>query len=159
MKTTSEYAFETVIEKELLEGGYKPVPAGSFDREDAVFPIEVLAFIRETQPEEWRKLEALLGDKTSDQILSDLCKWMDSEVLRPHAARRILQGGARTESGTRGAVCRQSPGDHAATPLLAAFGEVAGHRPEPQRYPRGDGGTQEPAFGPDSGGCLPAVQE
>jgi type I restriction enzyme R subunit len=79
MKTTSEYAFETVIEKELLDGGYKPVPAGSFDRENAVFPVEVLAFIRETQPEEWRKLEALLGDKTSDQILSDLCKWMDSE--------------------------------------------------------------------------------
>jgi type I restriction enzyme R subunit len=79
MKTTSEYAFETVIEKELLEGGYKPVPAGSFDREDAVFPVEVLAFIRETQPEEWRKLEALLGDKTSDQVLSDLAKWMDSE--------------------------------------------------------------------------------
>lgn len=79
MKTTSEYAFETVIETELLAGGYKPVPAGSFDREAAVFPVEVLAFIRETQPEEWRKLEALLGDKTSDQVLSDLGKWMDSE--------------------------------------------------------------------------------
>jgi type I restriction enzyme R subunit len=79
MKTTSEYAFETVIEKELLEGGYQLVPAGSFDREDAVFPVEVLAFIRETQPEEWRKLEALLGDKTGDQVLSDLAKWMDSE--------------------------------------------------------------------------------
>lgn len=79
MKTTSEYAFETVIEKELLEHGYKPVPAGSFDRMDALFPVEALAFIRETQPVEWRKLEALLGDKTSEQVLGDLCKWMDSE--------------------------------------------------------------------------------
>jgi type I restriction enzyme R subunit len=79
MKTTSEYAFETVIERELLKGGYQPVPAGSFDREDALFPVEVLGFIRETQPEEWRKLETLLGEKTSDQVLSDLCKWMDAE--------------------------------------------------------------------------------
>jgi type I restriction enzyme R subunit len=79
MKTTSECAFETVIEKELLESGYKAVPAGGFDREDAIFPVEALEFIRETQPEEWRKLEALLGDKTGDQVLSDLVKWMDSE--------------------------------------------------------------------------------
>lgn len=79
MKTTSEYAFETVIEKELLENGYKLVPAGSFDRKDALFPVEALAFIRETQPVEWRKLEALLGDKTGEQVLGDLCKWMDSE--------------------------------------------------------------------------------
>lgn len=79
MKTTGEYAFETVIEKELLVGGYRAIPAGSFDREDAIFPVEVLGFIRETQPEEWKKLEALLGEKTSEQVLSDLCKWMDSE--------------------------------------------------------------------------------
>ncbi len=79
MKTTGEYAFETVIEKELLTGGYRAVPAGSFDREDALFPVEVLAFIRETQPEEWKKLEALLGDRTAEQVLSDLCKWMNSE--------------------------------------------------------------------------------
>lgn len=79
MKTTSEAAFETVIEEELLAGGYKSVPPGSFDREDAIFPIEVLGFIRETQASEWARLEALLGEKTGDQILSDLIKWMDSE--------------------------------------------------------------------------------
>jgi type I restriction enzyme R subunit len=79
MKTTGECAFETVIEKELLDGGYRAVHAGGFDREDAVFPVETLTFIQETQPEEWRKLEMLLGEKTGEQVLSDLCKWMDSE--------------------------------------------------------------------------------
>lgn len=79
MKTTSEAAFETVIESDLLAAGYKSVHPGGFDREDAIFPIEALSFIRETQPEEWRKLESLLGDKTSDQVLRDLCKWLDAE--------------------------------------------------------------------------------
>lgn len=79
MKPSGECAFETVIEQELLGGGYRAVPAGSFDRKDALFPVEVLAFIRETQPREWQKLEALLGDRTSEQVLSDLCKWMDRE--------------------------------------------------------------------------------
>ena len=41
------------------------------------FPQTVLAFIRETQQKEWAKLESLHGDKTGEQILGDLCKWMD----------------------------------------------------------------------------------
>ena len=74
----SESAFETVIEAHLLENGYVSIPRDSFRRERAIFPDTVLAFIRETQPKEWGKLEALHGDMTSDQILTDLCKWMDA---------------------------------------------------------------------------------
>ena len=50
-------------------GGFRP---GSRD-----FPKETLAFIRETQPEEWTKLERLHGDRTGEEILGYLCKWMD----------------------------------------------------------------------------------
>ena len=73
----SEAAFETVIEAHLLQNGYVPIAREGFDRERAIFPETVLAFIRETQPKEWAKLEALHGDKTGEQILGDLCKWMD----------------------------------------------------------------------------------
>jgi type I restriction enzyme R subunit len=45
---------------------------------DVVFPQVVLAFIRETQPKQWEKLEALHGTKTGERILADLCKWMDA---------------------------------------------------------------------------------
>ena len=48
----SEIAFETVIEAHLLENGYVPVAREGFDRERAIFPETVLAFIRETQPKE-----------------------------------------------------------------------------------------------------------
>jgi type I restriction enzyme R subunit len=73
----SEAAFETVIEAHLLQNGYLSVARDDFDRNRAIFPETVLAFIRETQPKEWAKLEALHGDKTGEQILGDLCKWMD----------------------------------------------------------------------------------
>ena len=36
------------------------------------------AFIRETQPMEWAKLEALHGERTGEQVIGDLCKWMDT---------------------------------------------------------------------------------
>src|SRR5438477_10188854 len=74
----TETAFETVIESHLLSHGYMSVYPAGFDRERAIFPDTVLAFIRETQPNEWAKLEALHGDKTGAQILSDMCKWMDA---------------------------------------------------------------------------------
>ncbi len=73
----SEAAFETVIETHLLANGYVSVPDKGFDRERAIFPETVIEFIRETQPKEWSKLEALHGDRTGEQVLTDLCKWMD----------------------------------------------------------------------------------
>ena len=56
----SEEAFETVIEAHLLgEWVRSRLQSESFDRERAIFSETVLAFIRETQPKAWAKLEAL----------------------------------------------------------------------------------------------------
>jgi type I restriction enzyme R subunit len=74
----SEAAFETVIEHHLLGHGYVAVSRDGYDRERAIFPGVILDFIKDTQPKEWAKLEALHGSRTSEQILTDLCKWMDA---------------------------------------------------------------------------------
>ena len=84
----SEAAFETVIEAHLLGNGYVPVAGEGLDRELAIFPETALAFIRETQPKAWAKLEALHGDRTGEQVLGDLCKWMDT-----HGALATLRHG------------------------------------------------------------------
>jgi len=84
----SEAAFETVIETQLLANGYMVENRVGFDRERAIFPKSVLAFIRATQSKEWARLEALHGEKTGEQILSDLCKWMDA-----HGALATLRHG------------------------------------------------------------------
>ena len=77
-KTHTESAFESAIELDLLGHGYMALGESGFDRDRALFPEVALAFIRETQPKEWGKLEALHGAKTGDLVLADLCKWMDS---------------------------------------------------------------------------------
>ena len=76
--THSERAFETVIENHLLSQGYQKVGTSLFDKEKAIFPEVVLKFIQETQPKEWKRLKSLLGENISQQILSDLCKWMNT---------------------------------------------------------------------------------
>lgn len=74
----TEEAFETVVESALLSSGYNALASRQFDRTAAIFPDPVIAFIRSTQPKEWSALEALHGEKTRDQILSDLVKWIDA---------------------------------------------------------------------------------
>lgn len=77
LKNTSEAAFEAVIESHLLQNGYQIVDKSGFDKTRAIFPAQAIDFIRTTQPKEWAKLEALHGARTSEQVLGDLCKWMD----------------------------------------------------------------------------------
>ncbi|MCA9062877.1 MAG: type I restriction endonuclease subunit R, partial [Planctomycetaceae bacterium] len=82
----TERAFEDTVEQGMLETGFiavsnalfNPTTSDGFDPERAIFPAVVLDFIRETQPKEWAKLEALHGEKTGSQVLTDLCKWMDT---------------------------------------------------------------------------------
>ena len=95
MKPTGEAAFETVIEAHLLAHGCVAVPGAGFDRERAVFPDAALAFVRETQPKEWARLEALLGARTGAQVLADLCKWMDA-----HGALATLRHGFKCHGRT-----------------------------------------------------------
>jgi type I restriction enzyme R subunit len=73
----SEGAFKTVIDHHLLTPGYIATAREGFDRKRAVFPSVVFDFIRDTHPKKWTKLEALHGPKTGEQILTDLCRWMD----------------------------------------------------------------------------------
>lgn len=75
----SEGAFETVIEATMLANGAVLEPASRLDRTRAIFPETTLSFIRDTQPKEWKALEALHGEKTGAQVLTDLTKWMDRE--------------------------------------------------------------------------------
>jgi len=77
MTQVLESSFETVIEGYLLRHGYVAIPSEGFDRNLSIFPETILAFIRTTQPKEWGKLEVLHGSRIGEQIIHDLCKWMD----------------------------------------------------------------------------------
>ena len=113
-----------------------PLTGEGFDRERAIFPETVLAFIRETQPKEWAKLEALHGEQDRragprrpvqvdgrERLAGDAAPRL--QVLRADAARGLLQGRARAEPGAGGALRGEPPRAHPAAALLAALGEVA----------------------------------
>jgi type I restriction enzyme R subunit len=80
-RTHTESAFEKNIEDYLLgAGGYTRGDPAAFDRERAIFPADVLAFVQATQPETWQSLEKLHGPDTGAVILDDLTKALDGQA-------------------------------------------------------------------------------
>ena len=76
---TKEFTFETHIETHLLNNTYHPIELKDYDKKSAIFPKVALQFIQKTQAKEWKKLESLLGERIEEQVINDLCKWMDRE--------------------------------------------------------------------------------
>jgi type I restriction enzyme R subunit len=76
----TEYAFETAIQHHLTTaGGYVTGDRDGFDPHRAVFPADVLAFIKATQPDEWAYLEGIQKSRAEETLLDDLCRALDSE--------------------------------------------------------------------------------
>ena len=74
-----EKAFEATIEHHLVTvGGYAKGDRDGYDADRAIFPAEVLAFIQETQPDEWVYLENIQKDKAKETLLDALCRALDS---------------------------------------------------------------------------------
>lgn len=76
----TEKAFEAAIEDHLLQvGGWAQGDRETFDQERGLDAGEFLAFVRETQPDEWAYLENIQKGKAADMLLDDLCQALDSE--------------------------------------------------------------------------------
>lgn len=80
MSQTTERAFETYVEEILLtRGGWKPGDIAGWDKERALFPAEVFAFIAETQPKLWAEMRALHGEGLEAMLLAALVKELDAK--------------------------------------------------------------------------------
>jgi len=76
----TEKAFEAAIEHSLTtSGGYEKGDRDTFDRERGLDPGVFLAFVQETQPDEWQYLEDLQKDKAEGILLEDLCRALSSQ--------------------------------------------------------------------------------
>ena len=77
---TTEDDFETYVEEILLtRGGWKSGSNAEWDKERALFPAQVFAFIADTQPKIWtemrgqhgHKLAALVGKEAVERLQED----------------------------------------------------------------------------------------
>lgn len=80
MSGHTERDFEIAIEFGLIERDrYRKGDPKTFDVATALFPDEVIAFIRDSQPRRWAQLEAMLKERTAATIIDSLVKELESK--------------------------------------------------------------------------------
>ena len=83
---TTEQAFESTVESLLLDAGWHAGDLGEWDVDRALFPTRAVAFIRETQPDEWARMAGLHGDDVESLVVAQLARELDTkgalDVLR-----------------------------------------------------------------------------
>lgn len=80
MNKHTELCFEETIEHSLItQGGYQKRKPQSFDPQTGLFPEDLLAFIRTSQPKKWQKLYTFHGDRAKETLINALCKELASK--------------------------------------------------------------------------------
>ena len=70
MRTYTETNFEDHIEERLNQSGYRSLSTADYDKYACLTPEELLRFIRDSQPDEYRKLEFQHGARTPEELLN-----------------------------------------------------------------------------------------
>ncbi|MCC7300983.1 MAG: type I restriction endonuclease subunit R [Verrucomicrobia bacterium] len=80
MNQTNERAFETYVEEILLtKSGWKSGSNAEWDKERALFPAQVFAFIQDTQPKLWTEMQAQHAAGLEPLLLTTLVKELDAK--------------------------------------------------------------------------------
>lgn len=126
MQALAEAARETAI-TEALVAGNMGAPGCPLRPRAGALPRRGARLHQATQPETWAKLEALHGAKTGDQVLHDLCAWLDA-----HGALATLRHGFKCRGrtlriayfkaahGLNAGASRSSPSNGVSTPQSTA---------------------------------------
>lgn len=78
MSQTNENAFESYVEEILLtRSGWHAGSRADWDKECALFPAQVYAFLQATQPELWAEMKALHADGLETLLLNSLVKELE----------------------------------------------------------------------------------
>jgi type I restriction enzyme R subunit len=82
MSQTNEKAFESYVESILLtQSGWDKGEKAKWDKDRALFPEDVLAFIQATQPKLWQSMEKQHGAELGDKLIKILCQELDVKGL------------------------------------------------------------------------------
>lgn len=86
MAQTNEFAFESYVEEILLTKGLQKGSTKDWDKDKALFPAYIITFLKSTQPELWESMYKLQGVAMNAEIITALCKELDTkrtlDVLR-----------------------------------------------------------------------------
>ena len=77
---TTEKAFESYLEQTLIKkSGWQKGSNQDWDKKIALFPAEIVAFIKDTQEALWEEMRKIHGDDLQNKIIMTLCKELNAK--------------------------------------------------------------------------------
>lgn len=122
---TTELIFENDVAAFMREAGWRTFASNAegqadYDRKLALKVDSLVGFVKETQPEEWAKIEGLYGSHTRERFLRRLV-----EELEPHGERggvlNVLRHGIRMAPGAQFRLCFFKPATDKNPDALARY--------------------------------------
>jgi type I restriction enzyme R subunit len=91
-KRHTELTLETAIVEVLTsKSGYNEVSPDAFHRQWALMPKSVISFLKQTQPEAWKKAETHYKEKTETEVINRLRKELEQNGCL-HVLRKGIKG-------------------------------------------------------------------
>ncbi len=91
MTKLNESALETTLVESLVESGYDRLhPGKHWDVEQQLCPAVLLAYIRESQPDEWARLESTYGAKVEENVIEEVLR-----QIKKDGVLSVLRNGVR----------------------------------------------------------------
>ncbi|TYO98564.1 type I restriction enzyme R subunit [Geothermobacter ehrlichii] len=101
-----EVHFEDHIVEQLAAQGWLVGDAGNYDRVRALYPEDVIGYLKDSQPEAWAKLEKLNGTTTEKIVLDRLVK-----ALEKDGTLEVIRRGVNLVGAGRVILCQSLPED------------------------------------------------
>ena len=115
MDKARENVFQQAIVADLVGQGWLEGKSEHYDRVLALYPEDLIDYVRDTQPEALEKLTKFYGDKVEEKLLARAAEQMDK-----HGALYVLRHGFK-DRGAKIRLCTFKP-DHGLNPeTLARF--------------------------------------
>jgi type I restriction enzyme R subunit len=118
MKIHHESELERHIVEQLAAAGWLAGESHAYDRARALYPDDVIGWLRDSQPQAWAKLEALNGANTPTAVLDRLVKAL--EAKDGGTAEVLRRGFALAGAGTL-AMSQPLPEDDRNATVLARY--------------------------------------
>jgi type I restriction enzyme R subunit len=112
---TTEHTFQKDVLAQMRTAGWKLGDSARYHRAQALYPEDVIGFVRETQPEQWEKFCALYPADPEQKLLERVAEQLAKadpnaadKAMRTFGTLGVLRHGLR-DRGTRFALCQFKP--------------------------------------------------
>jgi type I restriction enzyme R subunit len=126
---TKELIFQNEVVAEMVAGGWKRGNPENYDRALALYPEDVIGFVKDTQPEQWEKFCTLYPANPEQKLLERVAEQLNKadpnaadQTMRTFGTLGVLRHELR-DRGTRFSLCQFKP-EHDLNPdTLARYGK------------------------------------